>query len=339
MIEVDHLSRFYGPLPALQDVSFTAYRGEIVGFLGPNGAGKTTTMRILTGYMPPSAGRATVAGHDVVEDSMAARAATGYLPESTPLYTDMTVLGYLSFMARLRGVKDVSAAVERVMARTAVDHRADDLIGQLSKGYRQRVGIAQALVHNPPVLILDEPTIGLDPRQIREVRGLIRELSGDHTVLLSTHILPEAQQVCDRVLIIHRGQLVAEDAPDALTAALSGGEQARVAVPDDLDAATVAAALQAVGGVTEVAAQGAGVYLVTAVPGSNPRPQLAETVVGRGWPLLELTRVGLTLEDIFLQLTDEDAEHAGELEGQDEERPENTDAAVGDAGDEEARDG
>ncbi len=317
MIEVDHLSRFYGQLPALQDISFTAYRGEIVGFLGPNGAGKTTTMRILTGYMPPSAGRAAVAGHDVVEDSMAARAVTGYLPESTPLYTDMTVHGYLSFMARLRGVKDVSEAVERVMARTAVDHRADDLIGQLSKGYRQRVGIAQALVHNPPVLVLDEPTIGLDPRQIREVRGLIRELSDDHTVLLSTHILPEAQQVCDRVLIIHRGQLVAEDAPDALTATLSGGEQARVSVPEDLDTGTVVAALRAVAGVTDVVTQGEGAYLVTAVAGSNPRPQLAETVVGRGWPLLELTRVGLTLEDIFLQLTDEDHAPDEVTDGQD----------------------
>ena len=307
MIEVEHLSRYFGPLPALRDVSFTAHKGEIVAFLGPNGAGKTTTMRILTGYMPPSGGTARVAGHDVVEDSMAARRNTGYLPESTPLYTDMTVIGYLKFMARLRGVKDVSEAVERVMARTAVDHRADDLIGQLSKGYRQRVGIAQALVHNPPVLILDEPTIGLDPRQILDVRGLIRELSGDHTVILSTHILPEAQQVADRVLIINRGQLVAEDSPEALMGQLAGGEQVRVAVPGDLHHKTVVAALSAVSGVTQVEPQGDGRYMVGANRGSNPAPQLAETIVGRGWPLLELTPVRLTLEDIFLELTEEEA--------------------------------
>jgi ABC-2 type transport system ATP-binding protein len=315
MIEVDHLSRYYGPLPALQDISFTAHKGEIVAFLGPNGAGKTTTMRILTGYMPPSSGRASVAGHDVVEDSMAARRNTGYLPEITPLYTDMTVIGYLKFMARLRGVQAVNDAVERVMVRTAVDHRADDLIGQLSKGYRQRVGIAQALVHNPPVLILDEPTIGLDPRQIREVRGLIRELSGDHTVILSTHILPEAEQVADRVLIINRGQLVAEDTPEALMGRMAGGEQVRVAVPGDLHPKTVVAALAAVSGVNEVQPQGDGLYVVSSNRGSNPAPQLAETVVGRGWPLLELTPVRLTLESIFLELTAEDAP-AGETEAE-----------------------
>jgi ABC-2 type transport system ATP-binding protein len=320
MIEVDHLSRFYGPLPALQDISFQAFRGEIVGFLGPNGAGKTTTMRILTGYMPPSAGRAFVAGHDVVEDSLAARRSTGYLPESTPLYPDMTVAGYLAFMARLRGVKSISEAVEKVMQRTSVDHRADDYIGQLSKGYRQRVGIAQALVHNPPVIILDEPTIGLDPRQILEVRGLIRELSGDHTVILSTHILPEAQQVCDRVLVINRGQIVAADTPENLTAQISGGEQVRVGLPQDLPAELVAGALGAVEGVGGVQVLGDGLFMVTALAGANPAPQLAETVVGRGWPLLELVPVRLTLEDIFLQLTAEDA--AGPENGADDDEGE-----------------
>ena len=217
MIEVERLTRYYGPVPAINDVSFTAHKGEIVGFLGPNGAGKTTTMRMLTGYLPPSSGTARIAGHDIVTDSMAARKLIGYLPESTPLYPEMTVSDYLHFMARLRGVKDRGAAVERVMSQVSIDHRADDLIGHLSKGFRQRVGIAQALVHDPKLIILDEPTIGLDPRQIREVRELIAELRGDHTVLLSTHILPEAQQLCDRILIIKRGQIVAEDTTEGLS--------------------------------------------------------------------------------------------------------------------------
>lgn len=312
MVEVDRLTRYYGPVPAINDVSFRAYRGEIVGFLGPNGAGKTTTMRMLTGYLPPSSGTARIAGHDIVSDSMAARRVIGYLPESTPLYTDMTVFGYLRFMARLRHVADADEAAERVMRRVSIDHRADDLIGQLSKGLKQRVGIAQALVHDPALIILDEPTIGLDPRQILEVRGLIRELRGDHTIILSTHILPEAQQVCDRVLIINRGRIVAEDETQNLTARLQGGPRIRVAVPADLDAATVTAALAAVAGVDGVQSTGDGVYAVTAVAGANPSPDLAETVVGRGWPLMELTPVSATLEDIFLELTAEEPAAAGD---------------------------
>lgn len=306
MVEVDGLTRYYGPVPAISEVSFRAYRGEIVGFLGPNGAGKTTTMRILTGYLPPSGGTARIDGHDIVAESMETRRIIGYLPESTPLYTDMTVAAYLRFMARLRSVADVEGAVERVMARVSIDHRADDLIGQLSKGYKQRVGIAQALVHDPRLIILDEPTIGLDPRQILEVRGLIRELRGDHTIILSTHILTEAQQVCDRVLIINRGRIVAEDEPQNLTAALAGGQRVRVAVPADLDKATVTAALSAIGGVESVDSLGDGAYAVTAARGSNPCPDLAETIVGRGWPLMELTPVVKTLEDVFLELTAED---------------------------------
>jgi len=307
MIDVEHLTRYYGPVPAIDDVSFRAYRGEILGFLGPNGAGKTTTMRILTGYMPPSGGAARIAGHDVVAESLAARRVIGYLPENTPLYTDMTVSGYLRFMARLRGVTHLDDAVERVMQRVSIDHRADDLIGQLSKGLRQRVGIGQALVHDPEILILDEPTIGLDPRQILEVRGLIRELRGDHTIILSTHILPEAQQVCDRVLIINRGRIVAEDRPEDLTSRLTGGQRVRVAVPADLDDATVSAALAAVKGVEGVDTAGGGVYTLTAASGANPSADIARTVVGRNWPLYELTPIGMTLEDVFLELTAEDA--------------------------------
>ncbi len=306
MIEVENLTRYYGPLPALRDVSFHARRGEILGFLGPNGAGKTTAMRILTGYMPPTAGRVRVAGHDVVEESMAARKTVGYLPETAPLYREMTVKGFLKFMARLRGVSDADGAAGRVMARVAVEDHADQPISQLSKGYRQRVGLAQALIHEPEVIILDEPTIGLDPRQIREVRNLIRELGGQHTIILSTHILPEAQQVCDRVLIIHRGRIVAEDTPAELTARLTGDEQVRLAVPDDVGTAAVSSALGSVAGVERVEALGEGKYLVTAGGGASPRAALAATVVGRGWPLLELTPVSMTLEDIFLQLTGEE---------------------------------
>lgn len=327
MIEVDGLTRFYGPVPAIDQVSFRAYRGEILGFLGPNGAGKSTTMRILTGFLPPSAGSARVAGHDIVEQSMAARRRIGYLPENTPLYPDMTVAGFLGFMARVRGVENRDEAVERAMARVSIDHRADDYIGQLSKGLRQRVGIAQAIVHDPDVIILDEPTIGLDPRQIIGVRGLIRELRGAHTVVLSTHILAEAQEICDRVLIIDRGRIVAEDRPEELQARLSGGDRVRVRLPGHIDARVVAEGLSAVAGVAGVEAMGEGLYMVTTLPGQNPCPDLAETVVGHGWSLLELSPAGMTLEEVFLRLTSESAT-AADWEDEDEE----PDASAGGAG-------
>jgi ABC-2 type transport system ATP-binding protein len=306
MIEVDQLTRYYGPVPAINNVSFTAYKGEIVGFLGPNGAGKTTTMRMLTGYLPPSSGTARIAGHDIVTDSMAARKLIGYLPESTPLYPEMTISDYLHFMARLRGVKDRGAAVERVMRKVSIDHRADDLIGHLSKGFRQRVGIAQALVHDPRLIILDEPTIGLDPRQIREVRDLIAELRGEHTVLLSTHILPEAQQLCDRVLIIKRGQIVAEDTTEGLTARLTGGEQIKVGLGRSVPTPEMRAALEGVGGITELAGDGTS-YTVTVQQHTDARAAIAAAVVGRGWPLVELSQSRLTLEDVFMELTASDA--------------------------------
>jgi ABC-2 type transport system ATP-binding protein len=318
MIDVDGLTRYYGPVPALYDVSFQAHRGEIVGFLGPNGAGKTTAMRILTGYMPPSAGTARICGHDVVEDSLNARKAIGYLPENTPLYTDMTVSGYLDYMAKLRGVTDRRESVERVMRRVSIDNRADDLIGQLSKGLRQRVGIAQALVHDPEVIILDEPTIGLDPRQIREVRGLIRELGGDHTIILSTHILSEAEQICDRVLIISRGEIVAADALERLASqSRHGGEQVRLAVEAPVADGAVAEVLRRVAGVAEVQALGEGVFSVATSGDRSVRSAVAAAVTGSGWGILELTPIELTLEDIFLQVT---ASHIGRsLEGEDAE--------------------
>jgi len=314
MIVVDHLSRYYGPSPALQDLSFRAYEGEILGFLGPNGAGKTTTMRIITGYMPPSSGTATIAGYDVVSDSMEARKRIGYLPESTPLYGEMSVYGYLDFMARLRGLRERHRAVEAAMEKVSISDRADQLVSQLSKGLRQRVGIAQALLHDPPVIILDEPTIGLDPRQIREVRDLIAELRGSHTVILSTHILFEAQQLCDRVLIINRGRIVAEDAPENLTLAMSGGDRVRVSVGSAAPVDQVDAALLAIDGVQTVDRQADGVFVVAAPAGvaESVRPLIARGVVERGWPLLELSPLGVTLEDIFLELTG-DEEAAAEL--------------------------
>jgi ABC-2 type transport system ATP-binding protein len=338
MIEVDHLSRYFGTMPALKDVSFRAYRGEIVGFLGPNGAGKTTTMRVITGYMPPSSGSARVAGHDVVEESMAARRVVGYLPENTPLYMDMTVYGFLDFMAKLRGVTNRRAAIERVMSRVGIDDRADDLISQLSKGLRQRVGIAQALVHDPEVIILDEPTIGLDPHQIREVRGLIRELGGDHTIILSTHILPEAEQICDRVLIINDGEIVAEDALERLAEQTRiGGERLLIAADSGGADEAVADALAGVGGVAEVESQGAGRFMVSCDPGTSRRADLSSEVVGRGWALLELTPVVMTLEDIFLQVT---ADHlSGVVQAEDlaedlvEDASTDDDGGAGDADD------
>ncbi len=302
MIEVDRLTRFYGPVPAIDNVSFQANKGEIVGFLGPNGAGKTTTMRMLTGYLPPSSGTARIAGHDIVEDSTAARRQIGYLPESTPLYTEMTINDYLHFMARLRGVKDRTAAVERVMRKVSIDHRADDLIGHLSKGFRQRVGIAQALVHDPKLIILDEPTIGLDPRQIREVRELIGELRGEHTVLLSTHILSEAQQLCDRILIIKRGRIVAEDTTEGLTARLSGEAQIRLGLGRPVPLAEMRAALSGVAGLVQVEGDGLG-YTLAVQQGADVRAAVAAAVVGRGWPLVELSQSRATLEDVFLELT------------------------------------
>jgi len=220
MVEVDCLTKFYGGFAAIQDVSFSAARGEVLGFLGPNGAGKTTTMRILTGYMPATSGTARIAGHDVFEESVEVRRSIGYLPESPPLYREMTPRSYLDFVSRIKGVakRDRPAAIDRALVATMTDDVADQTISTLSRGYKQRVAIAQALVHEPEVLILDEPTIGLDPKQIIEIRNLIRGLAQDRTVILCTHILPEVTQLCDKVVIIARGRIVAEESLEVLTA-------------------------------------------------------------------------------------------------------------------------
>lgn len=306
MIEVENLTKHYGDVVAIEDVSFHVERGEVVGFLGPNGAGKTTTMRILTGYMPPTDGHAVVAGFDVFHDSLEVRRRIGYLPETVPLYPEMTVAGYLDFMARLRGVENRRERIQWAMDQMDITDRAEDRIGKLSKGYRQRLGLAQALVHDPEVIILDEPTIGLDPKQVVEVRNLIRSLSGDRTVILSTHILPEVSQLCERVLIINRGRIVAEDTPEQLTARLEGGERVRVVVGPEADG--VVEVLSAIEGVEEVEPVGDGAYEVTCALGTELRPVLAQRIVERGWPLLELRPVAMSLEEIFLELTTESPE-------------------------------
>src|SRR5438309_3159580 len=253
MIEVDHLSKYYGPVTAIRDLSFRVEQGEILGFLGPNGAGKTTTMRILTGFMPATEGKAIVAGFDVFDQPLEAKRRTGYLPETPPLYPDMTIHEYLDFVAKLKGVPvgERRQRTKEVMERTRVTDMANRLTGKLSKGYKQRVGLAQALIHNPDVLILDEPTAGLDPKQIIETRQLIKQLAGDHTVILSTHILPEVSQTCHRVVIINKGRVVAVDTPDNLTSRLRGSETMYVQV--DANGADAAAALQRIPGVTRVA--------------------------------------------------------------------------------------
>ncbi|MBN1680657.1 MAG: ABC transporter ATP-binding protein [Anaerolineae bacterium] len=301
MIEVTNLTKRYGRFVALDSISFSAQQGEIIGLLGPNGAGKTTTMRILTGYMPPTAGTARVAGIDVLDDSLEMRKHVGYLPETVPLYRDMTVRGYLQFIAKLRGVPDHRKRVDDIISRVGMHDRARSMIRSLSKGMRQRVGLALAIVHDPQVLILDEPTIGLDPHQIQDVRNLIRELGHTRTVLLSTHILSEAEQLCDRVIIIDRGQIVAEDEPGHLQERLHQGGRlfVRVRARNQQD---IMALLKSVPGVRTVEAHSDG-YLVTATRKTDVRPALSAAVVGHGMALLEIRPWALTLEEIFLELT------------------------------------
>ena len=310
MIEVQHLTKRYGPFTAVDDVSFKAERGEILGFLGPNGAGKTTTMRVLTGYMPPTEGKAIVAGYDVLDQPIEAKRRTGYLPETPPLYPDMTVQDYLAFCARIKGLpgNQRQSRVSTVMERTRIADMANRHCGKLSKGYRQRVGLAQALLANPDVLILDEPTAGLDPKQIIETRQLIKELGGEHTVILSTHILPEVSQTCHRIVIINKGRVVAVDSPENLTARLRGSETMYVQV--DALGADALAALRAVPGVTRVAlGETRGPisgFEVESETGRDVRRDLAAAIVTRGWGLLELRPMRMSLEEIFLHLTTED---------------------------------
>jgi ABC-2 type transport system ATP-binding protein len=310
VIEVQNLTKRYGPVTAVDDISFRVERGEILGFLGPNGAGKTTTMRILTGYMPATEGKAIVAGFDVFDQPIEAKRRTGYLPETPPLYPDMSVLEYLQFVAKVKGVpsNERRERIQTVMRRTRIDDMANRLCAKLSKGYKQRVGLAQALIHNPDVLILDEPTAGLDPKQIIETRQLIKELAGDHTIVLSTHILPEVSQTCQRVVIINKGRVVAVDTPENLTARLRGSETMYLQV--DTMGADAVSALERVPGVTRVVESaghdGFAGYEVESQQGHDIRRDLARTVVSSGWGLLELRPLRLSLEDVFLSLTTEE---------------------------------
>jgi ABC-2 type transport system ATP-binding protein len=323
VIEVQNLTKRYGRVTAVEDVSFRVERGEILGFLGPNGAGKTTTMRILTGYMPASEGKAIVAGFDVFDQPIEAKRRTGYLPETPPLYPDMSVSEYLAFVAKIKGVPsaDQRERVKAVMERTRIADMANRLCSKLSKGYKQRVGLAQALIHNPDVLILDEPTAGLDPKQIIETRELIKELAGDHTIILSTHILPEVSQTCQRVVIINKGHVVAIDTPDNLTDRLRGSATMYVQV--DANGADAAATLARVGGVTRVAESdrrdGLVGYEVVSESGRDVRRELAQAVVSSGWGLLELRPTRVNLEEIFLKLTEVDEQPAQAAEAAVEE--------------------
>jgi ABC-2 type transport system ATP-binding protein len=314
VIEVQHLTKRYGRVTAVDDISFRVERGEILGFLGPNGAGKTTTMRILTGYMPATEGKAIVAGFDVFDQPIEAKRRTGYLPETPPLYPDMSVVEYLDFVAKIKGIPAAGRRerVRQAMERVRVADMATRLCSKLSKGYRQRVGLAQALIHNPDVLILDEPTAGLDPKQIIETRELIKELAGDHTVVLSTHILPEVSQTCQRVVIINKGRVVAIDTPDNLTARLRGTETMYVQI--DANGADAGVVLRGIPGVTRVAQadrrDGIVGFEVDSERGQDVRRELARTVVSSGWGLLELRPMRMSLEEIFLSLTTDEMSSA-----------------------------
>jgi ABC-2 type transport system ATP-binding protein len=311
MIEVEHVTKRYGPTLAVSDLSFEVQKGEILGFLGPNGAGKTTTMRIITGYLPASEGTVRVAGFDVAEEPLEVKRRIGYLPESPPVYPDMTVTEYLAFVGRIKGVPraDLKKRVDEICERTAVADVRDRQIGKLSKGYRQRVGLAQALIHNPDVLILDEPTAGLDPKQIIETRELIKGLAGQHTIVLSTHILPEVSKTCQRVVVINAGRIAAVGEPDELTRRLQGFET--VLVTAEGPGGEIKSKLERVTGVNLVeqreATDGRATFEVHAEKGHDVRAELARAVVESRWNLLELKTSGLSLEDIFLKLTTEDS--------------------------------
>ena len=310
MIEVNNLTKYYGDFPAIEGISFTVNKGEVLGLLGPNAAGKTTTMRILTGFIPPTSGSAKVAGFDVVGDSLEARKRIGYLPETVPLYTEMTVEDYLDFMGNIRGMDKGRRRrrIAEVIEITRLGEYQSSLIGKLSKGFRQRVGIAQAVLHEPDVLIMDEPTIGIDPIQVVETRSLIKGFGGEHTVILSTHILPEVSMVCDRVIIIHEGRVVAIDRPDNLSERLRGTERIEVDIRGP--AAQVMTTLRNVSGVREVTRTGEGdvaSYYIESNSGAEVGEEVAGLVIKQGWGLLRLQPIQMSLEEIFLRLTDSES--------------------------------
>jgi ABC-2 type transport system ATP-binding protein len=311
VIEVEHLSKVYNGRKAIDDVSFNVGKGEVLGFLGPNGAGKTTTMRILTCYMPSTEGTARIAGFDVFEESLQVRKRIGYLPEIPPIYPEMTVRSYLGFVARIKGTPSGQrkTQVDKVIDECNLGDVRDRIVGRLSKGYKQRVGLAQSLLNDPEVLILDEPTIGLDPRQIHEVRSLIKSLASTRTVVLSTHILPEVSMTCNRVVIINKGKVVAMDTPDGLAAQMKGAE--RIALIVDGPQEAIREKIRSIDGVlsiqeADVAPNAPPSFTVECRLNTDLRPVLASTVVSQGWGLLEIRGISLSLEDVFINLTTEE---------------------------------
>ena len=306
MIEANDLTHYYGPYPAIQDVNFGVKKGEVLGFLGPNGAGKTTTMRILTGFLPPSKGQVSLDGYDVVEQSLEVRRRVGYLPETVPLYAEMTVTSYLKYMGTLRGMtpSQMRGRIDSVIGVCRLGDYRKTQIGKLSKGFRQRVGIAQAILHEPEVLVLDEPTIGIDPIQVVETRSLIQELGKSQTVVLSSHILPEVSMICERVLIIHEGRIVAEDTPKNLAEGLQGVDRLEVEIGGPV--ARVLPVLENMPGVSTVTHsnnRGRHTYIIQAQSGRDLRDEISRVVVSNGWSLRSLQMVGMSLEEIFLRLT------------------------------------
>ncbi len=319
MIKIEHMSKSYGPYPAVIDISFEVLKGEIVGFLGPNGAGKTTTMRVVTGFTPPTEGEVTVGGYDVVKHSLDVRRHIGYLPETVPLYLDMTVIDYLTYMGEIRGMNKswVKDRLPKVIDMVKLGEYRNTLVGRLSKGFRQRVGISQAILHEPDVLVMDEPTIGIDPIQVVETRELISNLGEEHTLLLSSHILPEVSAICKRVLVINDGRIVADDKPDALSEKLQHAERIEVSVQSadgpafinamrDLPAVIDARSDQRAAIVQRAEREDFAPYIIDAKPNVQAPALIAKTVVENGWGLTNLTPLPMTLEEIFLELTTEE---------------------------------
>lgn len=306
MIEVENLTKFYGPRPAIQNFSFNVNRGEVVGFLGPNGAGKSTTMNILTCILPATRGTARICGHDIFEESLEVKKIIGYLPEVPPLYQDMVVNDFLYFSARIRHVPrtNIAAAVGRVLEKCGLGGVRHRIVGRLSKGFQQRVGLAQALIHNPDILILDEPTIGLDPLQIIEIRKLIQELSSSHTIILSSHILPEVTQICQRVIIINEGEIAAMDTLEGLTSSMRHTERIRLRVRQN--GPDVREKLLGLDAVEHVHAEENGLHIIETKLGSNLQDSIARLALDNDWGIVELNPVAMTLEDIFLKLTTEE---------------------------------
>lgn len=305
MIRVENLTKYYGKRLAVDNISFNVAKGEVVGFLGPNGAGKTTTMRILTGFLAPTQGEVWVADYDMNKHSLEARQHIGYFPEAVPLYSDMTVRSYLDFSAKLRGLDKnrIKTRIEEVVDVCHLEEYVDVLIGKLSKGFRQRVGVAQAIIHEPEVLILDEPTIGIDPIQVAMTRRLIKELGKKRTILLSSHILPEVSMTCERVIIINEGKIVAEDRIENLSTLVSGSKRIRLEVEGPAEMVTQR--LRQIKGVLRVSYEDSR-YIVECAAGQDPRGKIMETIVQSGWSLLSMEYIGMSLEDIFLKLTTEE---------------------------------